>query len=294
MASEMELTNTLAGRRVAWILSRAGEAVNASDVEEHFAPSFLQHINADQVIGFIAQMGQLKGGDVDRINEESDREIGVVIVIEGETARISAQVEPDPPHRLTSLRIRTGPTLLDAIDSARPTTAPLAEWLETANETEDGGLIAGGVVTGAMRGDEEAVFSFGDASADQIFEIGSITKAFTGILLAEMDEQGEVSLDAPVARYLPSGIRVPSQGERGITLVDLATHGSGLPRTPAVMRASDTRRTRTPILRSRTSTPRWSRQGWSCPSDPDRSTRTSASVCSDTSWPWLQTHLSAI
>ncbi|MGH7504287.1 MAG: serine hydrolase domain-containing protein, partial [Longimicrobiales bacterium] len=72
-----------------------------------------------------------------------------------------------------------------------------------------------------------------------LFEIGSITKVFTGILLAEMAERGEVRLDEPVAELLPPGTRVPSRGGRQITLVDLATQSSGLPRLPDNMRPAD-------------------------------------------------------
>lgn len=65
---------------------------------------------------------------------------------------------------------------------------------------------------------------------DALFDIGSIAKVFTGILLAEMVERGDVSLDDPLAAYLPEGSRVPTQGDRQITLLHLATHTSGLPR----------------------------------------------------------------
>lgn len=64
------------------------------------------------------------------------------------------------------------------------------------------------------------------------FEIGSIAKVFTAALLADMVKRGEVSLDDPVADYLPTGVRMPVRGERPITLIDLATHVSGLPSTP--------------------------------------------------------------
>lgn len=65
-----------------------------------------------------------------------------------------------------------------------------------------------------------------------VFEIGSVTKVFTGILLADAAERGEVSLSDPVARYLPPGVRVPSRNGREITLLHLATHRSSLPRMP--------------------------------------------------------------
>jgi serine-type D-Ala-D-Ala carboxypeptidase/endopeptidase len=72
-----------------------------------------------------------------------------------------------------------------------------------------------------------------------VFEIGSITKAFTGILLADMVARGEVRLDQPVAELLPAGTKVPSRNGRAITLADLSTQTSGLPRLPGNMRPAD-------------------------------------------------------
>jgi len=67
---------------------------------------------------------------------------------------------------------------------------------------------------------------------NSVFEIGSITKVFTSLLLADMVERGEVTLDAPVQRFMPANVKVPRRNGREITLVDLATHTSGLPRLP--------------------------------------------------------------
>jgi CubicO group peptidase (beta-lactamase class C family) len=64
------------------------------------------------------------------------------------------------------------------------------------------------------------------------FEIGSVTKVFTGLLLADMIERGLVKLDTPIQELLGDSIKAP-EGERAITLVDLATHSSGLPRMPS-------------------------------------------------------------
>jgi D-alanyl-D-alanine-carboxypeptidase/D-alanyl-D-alanine-endopeptidase len=72
-----------------------------------------------------------------------------------------------------------------------------------------------------------------------IFEIGSITKAFTGALLADMVARGEVKLDDPVQKYLPATVRIPARGEKHITLLDLATQTSGLPRLPGNMNPRD-------------------------------------------------------
>jgi serine-type D-Ala-D-Ala carboxypeptidase/endopeptidase len=64
-----------------------------------------------------------------------------------------------------------------------------------------------------------------------IFEIGSITKTFTATLLADMARDGIVALDDPIQCHLPDDLRLPVRG-REITLEDLATHRSGLPRLP--------------------------------------------------------------
>lgn len=69
------------------------------------------------------------------------------------------------------------------------------------------------------------------AGPASIFEIGSITKVFTGTLLADMAEEGLVGLGDRVSLHLPPGVEMPSRG-REITLTDLASHRSGLPAVP--------------------------------------------------------------
>lgn len=78
---------------------------------------------------------------------------------------------------------------------------------------------------------ERRIFTYGIARPDSIFEIGSITKTFTGLILAQMVVQKQVKLNEPVRALLPASFAgKPSADE--ITLVDLATQHSGLPRMP--------------------------------------------------------------
>jgi serine-type D-Ala-D-Ala carboxypeptidase/endopeptidase len=101
-----------------------------------------------------------------------------------------------------------------------------------------------GVVVGVLEADGTTrVVRYGSAGPDAAplgprsgFQVASITKAFTGALLADMVARGEVRLDDPVSRFLPAHVRVPSLGDRAITLADLATHTSGLPAWPAGVR----------------------------------------------------------
>jgi serine-type D-Ala-D-Ala carboxypeptidase/endopeptidase len=67
---------------------------------------------------------------------------------------------------------------------------------------------------------------FGGVDSGSVFQIGSVTKAFTGLLLADSAARGEVQLSDPGTDYLPGA----SPGR--VTLVELATHTSGLPRLP--------------------------------------------------------------
>ncbi|HZS22206.1 MAG TPA: serine hydrolase domain-containing protein, partial [Pseudonocardiaceae bacterium] len=87
------------------------------------------------------------------------------------------------------------------------------------------------VVTGA----ETAIACHGDPlpGADTVFELGSITKTFTALLLAEMVTRGEVSYDDPITDYLPPRAHPRRILHRPVTLLHLATHTGGLPRLPA-------------------------------------------------------------
>lgn len=97
-----------------------------------------------------------------------------------------------------------------------------------------------GIVVGIIKGGQRHVLSYGRLrqpfgelpNGDTIFEIGSISKTFTGILLARLVDEGLVRLDAAAKAYMPSGTTLPAFEGREITFADLATHTSGLPRLP--------------------------------------------------------------
>ena len=96
------------------------------------------------------------------------------------------------------------------------------------------------MVVGLTQGGRHSVFAHGAADTsgravdeNAVFEIGSITKLFTALLLADMAHRGEAALDEPVAALLPPGTRMPERHGKPITLLQLANHTSGLPRIPS-------------------------------------------------------------
>lgn len=76
-----------------------------------------------------------------------------------------------------------------------------------------------------VRGDQVSVWPAD--GGNRLFHIGSITKTFTGLLLADMVEAGEVSLDDPIGAYVPE-----AEACADVTFYELATHTSGLPQLP--------------------------------------------------------------
>ena len=96
-----------------------------------------------------------------------------------------------------------------------------------------------GIVVGVIEPAGRRIVAYGKSGArdgrpldgDTVFQIGSVTKVFTGLLLADMAQRGEVNVDDPVSKYLPPGIKMPQRG-RPITLIDLSKHFSALPSMP--------------------------------------------------------------
>jgi D-alanyl-D-alanine-carboxypeptidase/D-alanyl-D-alanine-endopeptidase len=76
---------------------------------------------------------------------------------------------------------------------------------------------------------ETAPSSHQTPTQDSVLRLCSLTKIFTGDVLAKLVADNTVRLDDPLQRYAPPHAIVPKRVEP-ITLADLATHTSGLPR----------------------------------------------------------------
>lgn len=109
------------------------------------------------------------------------------------------------------------------------------------------GERAGGASVAFVAGNEIIFATVGQFSPDDpraitpdtTFEIGSVTKVFTALLLAEAEKAGKVRRDDPAAKYLlpPDD---PDQAKLAkITLVALATHSAGLATMPSTFRSRD-------------------------------------------------------
>jgi serine-type D-Ala-D-Ala carboxypeptidase/endopeptidase len=128
--------------------------------------------------------------------------------------------------------------------SASANAGPLSERVETAAQERIAAGTYQTLVFGVVDDDKSEVVVFGkldDGKApdgDTVYEIGSITKTFTATLLAQAVLSGRVTLDTPVAKLLPD-CTIPSRGGMEITLEELGTQHSGLPRLPSNFAPTD-------------------------------------------------------
>ncbi len=146
--------------------------------------------------------------------------------------RRAAPIPPPPPPKVS---YDPALPLVDAASMQVALDRDLQAALRSGALAPD---TSAGVTIGVVRHGVRRIFSYGTAKPDSLFEIGSITKTFTGLVLAQLIVQGRVRLDEPVRELLPPGTVVKPLGPE-ITLLDLVTQHSGLPRMPDNFRPAD-------------------------------------------------------
>ena len=125
-----------------------------------------------------------------------------------------------------------------AAEQARAEDKLLNETVEFTGAVIFLGSKVPGLVIGAVRNGETAVFGFGETAdgsgktpdGDTRMRIGSITKVFAGATLASMVADGKVAFTDKLQDRLGWDVTIPERDGKAIRLIDLATHASGLPR----------------------------------------------------------------
>ena len=136
-----------------------------------------------------------------------------------------------------------GTTVVDAATPVPPPEVPEDVRAEIRFRVDSGYNMS--IVVGLVNAGGATYYSYGTTSAgsgvvpteDTVFEIASITKAFTALMLVELAARGELSLEDTIADHLPA--TALSRGGGDISLTALATHTAGLPRLPDNLRLTD-------------------------------------------------------
>ena len=142
-------------------------------------------------------------------------------------------------HRFFSILLA-----IEALVAAGPSNDEIRKILVERIDTRKGSI---GIVVGIVDPEGRRIVSYGSTAkagpkavdGDTLFEIGSVTKVFTAQILADAVARGAVKLDDPVAKLLPPSVKMPERKGRAITLLDLTTHRSGLPRLPGNLTTKD-------------------------------------------------------
>ena len=140
--------------------------------------------------------------------------------------------------------------LIPAVAFAQPPAAP-----SFPSDLEIRQILAGrtgenlgiGIVVGLIDSSGRRIVAYGNLAKDDrrplngdtIFEIGSMTKVFTSLILMDMVQKKELGLTDPISKYLPASAKVPERNDRKITFADLSTQTSGLPRMPSNFNPKD-------------------------------------------------------
>ena len=122
----------------------------------------------------------------------------------------------------------------------------LAEQVDSLVQPYLDAEIVNAISIGVVQRDKQWTRHYGQLSKGQpqqpddatIYELGSISKVFTGILLADAVVDGRMKLNQPLGELVPE-LETNKQVGEAIQLWHLSTHVSGLPRMPINMRPAD-------------------------------------------------------
>ena len=134
--------------------------------------------------------------------------------------------------------------------------APAAALPQTVSDSEIRKILADrvdvqkrsvGIVVGIVDAKGRRIIAYGKLAKDDprplngdtVFEIGSMTKVFTSLVMMDMVQRGQIAVTDPISKYLPETVKVPERNGRKITFEDLSTQTSGLPRLPNNLNPKD-------------------------------------------------------
>lgn len=133
------------------------------------------------------------------------------------------------------------------VPSTNPLQSPLDIEINAAVQPYLSLQATAGLSIGVLKDGKTFFYGYGETAKgnkqipdeNTIFEIGSLSKTFTAIILAEAAKSEKLKLDDPINKYLPDSIPKLQFDGVSITLKTLSNHSSGLPRMPSNFSIAD-------------------------------------------------------
>lgn len=236
-ATAVELPDTPAAKRLQEIASVMADATPGKAkayVLENYSPDYAEYHPIGRRIGWFME-GHVKGGY--EILEVVESEPHRIVAdtrhpVTGEYLRRAIEVEEEPPHRVTSIRTQfvPGAGADELPDEPKAFAGALKQY---AAKLAGAGLFSGAMLV-AKDGEVLAQGAWGIANRDfgvpndleTRFNLGSMSKTWTSVAIAQLVEAGKLSFDDPLAKFLPEYPN-PEAAKR-IRIEHLLTHTSGL------------------------------------------------------------------
>lgn len=132
----------------------------------------------------------------------------------------------------------------NAQQSRNPMQTPLDRKVDSLARAAIARGVAVGLTIGVIDGDKTYTYAYGETILGNgqlpddrtVFQIGSLTKTFTGILLADQIVRGKVKADDPISRFVPDTVQLKWFDNQPVTLQMLSNHTSAIPRWEPVMK----------------------------------------------------------
>jgi len=220
------------------------EAFNSGDAEHirkyaaaNFAQSFLTDIPLEEHVKIISMGREQSGGfDLKRVVVRAPNSVeGLLQGRKGKDwAKIKLAVDAAPPYRITDIGIMPSGPVLAEVPAGPLTDAQLVEQFKKYLEQASAADQFSGAVLIAKDGKPllKAAYGLADRSfnapnrVDTKFNLGSMSKMFTAVAIAQLAQKGKLSFDDPVAKYLSGWLA--DDILRKVTVHHLLTHTSGL------------------------------------------------------------------
>ncbi len=238
-----KIPNTPVGKRIKQIfdlLNKGNRQKWETYVKKNFSPKALDAVPMEERLNFFSGARDTYGKLVFEYAYEKKTSDHVSTIklnspLTGTWLNLNAKVEQEPPHKITGMSLRLSWPPKGSAPSPKLKGREMAEIMSRfLDKLAKAGKFSGTVL---LAKDDDILFkgAYGLACKrfnvpnriDTKFNIGSMNKMFTAVAAAQLVEQGKLSYEDPVGKYLDSGWVVPETAEK-VKIKHLLSHTSGL------------------------------------------------------------------
>ena len=206
-------------------------------IQQNHTPSALKEESVETRVNWISLLNDITGGvELHTLKEPKPYSIRAVVLVQltGQWRELKFELESQPPHRIESFEWGLPMQPSDKPTARKPSEKEMVGEIDAFMKK----LIQADVFSGAvlLAKDGKVIFNkaYGEANkdfgvqnrTDTKFNLGSLNKMFTSVAIAQLVEQGKLSFDDPLSKFMPD---FPTkEAAEKIKIKHLLTHSSGL------------------------------------------------------------------